>query len=86
MDLPEKNLLLGTMDGTPATNTTLQRAANAGLQVGVAAQQFFINGNRSKSRRCLQQWHDFSLEDVLQRVGAPTLPGFSLLGRQYRIL
>ena len=72
--LPEDDLLLVAMDGSPRSDPTLQGAADAGAEFGVASDHLLEDGDRSKAGRGLQHRHDLRLEDGSQRVRATPLP------------
>lgn len=52
--LPEDDILLGLMSGTRGSDTSLQRAAHTGTNLGIAAPELVENGDRAKPRTILQ--------------------------------
>jgi len=58
------------MQRPPLSNAAFQRPARAERLITMPAAQLLEDRNRAKSRRCLQQRHDFLFEDPRQRIGA----------------
>jgi hypothetical protein len=51
----------------------------------MAADHLLENGDRAQAGGCLQHRHNFSVENISERIG-PSAPSRSLLRRQLRIL
>ena len=85
VDLAEDDVLVGSVDGSPGTDAPLERAADAGAEVGVAAQDLLEDRHRSQAGGRLEQGHDLGLEEVTERIG-PTPAALALLhGGQARV-
>ena len=83
--LAEHDLLLRTVHRAPLPHATLQRATNAGAELGMAAHQFFEQRHRANVWRLLQHRNEFLLEDPRQRIGPASAPGLLLGGGKSRI-
>ena len=80
MDLAEDHLLVRTMQSPPRADPTLQRAARAIGQVGMAPLHLFEDGHRAQLRRRSQHWHHLGVKERDQRIGTPA-PAWLRLGR-----
>ena len=73
--LAEDHLLPGAVRRPPGADPPLQGAPDAGVQLGVAAQQLLVHADRTEPRAALQHRHHLGLEQVAQRVRpAPAAP------------
>jgi hypothetical protein len=72
MSLAENHFLFRTMDGPPVPDTTLHRAADPKIEIGMATAHLLKDGHRPQARRRSQHWHDLCLEDRLQRIRPPS--------------
>lgn len=79
--LAEDDLLLLTVDGTPASDAPLQRPAHALAQLGMAQHHLLENGHGPDAGRCPQQRHDFRVENVGDWIGTPSCARLLLLRR-----
>ena len=80
--LAEHDLLLRPVQRPPAADAPLQRAADAGAHVRMAAQHLLEDRHRAQSRRRGQHRQDLVLPDPGKGVGSPPLTGFARLGRR----
>ena len=64
MDLAEDHLLLLAVQRPPGADAPLQRAADARVEIGMAAPHLVEDGHRPQPRCRLQQRHDLGIEDV----------------------
>jgi hypothetical protein len=86
MLLPEDHILLGTVERPPGSDTPLQRTADTGADLRVAATDLVENGNRPQPRDTLKQGHHLAIPDRGQRVSSPPAPRRFLLRRQPGVL
>lgn len=84
MDLSKHDLLLGAMLGVPSPYSSFQSAADTGIKLGVAAHDFFENGDRADPRGRLQH-HNLSVENISQWITAAAAAGLLLLRWQDRV-
>ena len=68
--LAEDHLPIGAVGGAPGADPPLQRAPDAGIEVGVPAHQFLEHADRADRRAGLQDRHHLGLEDIGQGIGA----------------
>ena len=83
--LPENHIAGRALDGAPAAHPPLQRAADAKLEIGMAAADLVEHGNGAHLRRGLQERHDLGVPDRRQRVGPPPVAWLLLLGWGSRV-
>ena len=69
MLLAEDNILLRTNERSPRAHTSLQRAPNAGADLGMTPPDFFEYGNSPDTGRRLQDRHNLAVPNLGQRVG-----------------
>ena len=85
--LPEDDILLGAMQSPPGTDAPLQRAADAGADLGVAPPDLVENGDRPQTGDALQQRHHLAVPYLAQRIGPPPAArGFLLRGHSKVVL
>jgi hypothetical protein len=68
MLLSEDDVLLGAVQRPPGTDAPLQRAADTGADLGMAAPDLVENGHRSQARGALQHRHHLAVPDRSQRI------------------
>jgi len=86
MLLPKDHILLGTMERSPSPDAPLQRAADAGADLRVAAPDLVENGDRPQSRTAPQERHHLAVPNRGQWIlSSPTSRRF-LLRWQSRVL
>src|ERR1700692_2050738 len=61
MLLPEDDVLFGTVPRPPGADAPLQRAPDAGADLGVAAADLVKNGDRPQARGALEQRHHLAV-------------------------
>jgi hypothetical protein len=69
--LAEDHLPIGTMQRPPGANTPLQRAPDAGADLGMPAPDLVEDGDRPQARDTLEQRHHLAVPNATQRVGSP---------------
>src|SRR6266568_2791734 len=86
MLLPEDDVLLSPVQRSPAANAPLQRAADAGADLGVAAADLVENGDRPQARNALEQRHHLAVPNRGQRILPPAVAWRFLLRREPGVL
>ena len=86
MLLPEDDVLLGAMERPPGADAPLQRATNAGADLGMAPTDLVENGDRPQARGALQQRHHLAVPNRGQRISPPTVARRFLLRRKSGVL
>src|SRR6202023_437249 len=86
MLLPEDDVLLGPVQRPPGTDAPLQRAADTGADLGMAAPDLVKNGHRPQPRNALEQRHHLAVPNRCQRILPPAPTRRSLLRRQPEVL
>ena len=86
VDLAEDDLLLGTVQGAPGSDPALEGAADAGAELGMAADDLLEEGDGPQARGGLEQRDDLAVPDTRERIGAPAPAADLLLGGQPRVL
>src|SRR5580658_761050 len=86
MLLPEDDVLLGTIERPPGSNTTFQRAPDTGADLRVAATDLVENGDRAQARDTLKQGHHLAVPNHGQWVSSSSTARHFLLRRQPRVL
>lgn len=86
MDLPEDDVLLGTMLSAPRPDPPFQRAPDSGGKFRVAAQNLLEDRHGTKPRRFLQKRHDLGVKNRLERVRPPPFTRLRLLRWEPRVL
>src|ERR1700749_2346079 len=84
--LPEDDVLLGPVQRPPGPDAPLQRAADTGADLGMAAPDLVENGHRPQAWGALQQRHYLAVPNLRQRIAPSAATRRSLLRRQPRIL
>ena len=79
MVLAEDNLLLLAVQRPPVADTPLQRSADPGAEIGMAAQHLLEHRNRTQARRFAQQRHDLCVKDIGQGVRPTPSPNTRLV-------
>jgi hypothetical protein len=79
VDLAEDDLPLGPMQRAPLADAPLDRAPDAGTELGMTAQNLLEDRDRPQPGRRLEHRHDLGVEDARQRIGAPPVPRGTLL-------
>ena len=82
MRLTEDHVLLGPVERTPTLDAALQRAADVGIEVGVAPAQLLENADDANPRRGLQDRHDFGVPVRFERVWPSPPPRLRFDGGQ----
>ena len=72
--LTENDLLLRAVEGTPGSDPALEGAADAGAELGMAADHLLEDGNRPQARGGLEEWDDLTVPDGMERIRAPRRP------------
>ena len=67
--LPEHHVLLRAGERPPRPDAPLQRAPDAGTDLGMAPPDLGQDGDGAQTRRRLQDRHDLGVPDVGQRIG-----------------
>src|SRR5712692_11228592 len=70
--LPEDDVLLGTVQRPPGADTPLQRAPDAGADLGMAPPDLVENGDRSQAWGALEQGHHLAVPNSSQRIRPAT--------------
>ncbi len=86
MLLPEDDVLFGTVQRPPGADAPLQRAPDAGADLGVAAADLVKNGDRPQARGALEQRHHLAVPNRSQRISPPALARHFLLRREAGVL
>src|SRR5205823_6487812 len=86
MLLPEDNVLLGPVQRPPGADASLQRAADTGADLGMAAPDLVENGHRPQAWGALQQRHYLAVPNLSQRISTSAATRRLLLRRQPWIL
>ena len=86
MLLPEDDVLLGPVQRPPGADAPLQRAANTGADLGMAAPDLVENGDRPQARSALEQRHHLAVPNRSQRIAPSAAARRFLLRRQPGIL
>ena len=71
MLLAEDHILLGPGERSPRAHAPLQRAPDAGRDLGMAAADFFENRDRPDAGRRLQDRHNLAVPNLSQWVRPP---------------
>jgi hypothetical protein len=79
MLLPEDDIPLGTVDGTPGSNAPFQRPTHALADLGMTTANLLEDGDRTDARRRRQHRHDLALPYAGQRIGTATAARHLLL-------
>src|ERR1700737_2330511 len=85
MLLPEDDVLLGAVQRPPGADAPLQRAADTGADLGMAAPDLVENGDRPQPRNALEQRHHLAVPNRGQRILPPPARR-SLLRRELEVL
>src|SRR6266853_4792932 len=86
MLLPEDDVLLGPVQRPPGTDAPLQRAADTGADLGMAAPDLIKNGDRAQPRNALEQRHHLAVPNRRQRIAPSAAARRFLLRRQPEVL
>src|SRR5438477_4758134 len=86
MLLPEDDVLLGPVQRPPGADATLQRAADTGADLGMAAPDLVENSDRPQARNALEQRHHLAIPNRCQRILPPAPARRSLLRREPGVL
>src|SRR5580693_3222633 len=86
MLLPEDDVLLGPVQRPPGTDAPLQRAANTGADLGMAAPDLVEKGGRSQPQNALEQRHHLAVPNRRQRILPPAPARRSLLRREPQVV
>ncbi len=86
MLLPEDDVLLGAVQRPPGADAPLQRAANTGADLGMAAPDLVENGDRPQARGALEQRHHLAVPNRSQRIAPSAAARRFLLRREPWIL
>ena len=86
MLLPEDDVLLGAVQRPPGADAPLQRAPDAGADLGMAPPDLVENGDRPQARGALQQRHHLAIPNSDKRVLPPTIARRFLLRRKSAVL
>src|SRR5437764_8726031 len=68
MLLPEDDVLLGLVQRPPGADAPLQRAADTGANLGMAAPDLVENGHRPQAWGALQPRHYLAVPNLSQRI------------------
>src|SRR5215831_12103501 len=68
MLLPEDDVLLGPVQRPPGTDAPLQRAADTGADLGMAAPDLVKNGDWPQPRNALEQRYHLVVPNRTQRI------------------
>ena len=85
MLLAEDHVLLRSVKRPPSQDAPLQRAADVGIEVGMAPAQFLEHADHPDAGRGLQDRRDLGVPIRLERVRPPTASRLRLGRRQARI-
>src|SRR5437588_7252506 len=86
MLLPEDDVLLGPVQRPPGADATLQRAADTGADLGMAAPDLVENSDRPQARNAFEQRHHLAIPNRCQRILPPAPARRSLLPREPGVL
>src|SRR5947209_17135945 len=86
MLLPEDDVLLGPVQRPPGADATLQRAADTGADLGMAAPDLVENSDGPQARNALEQRHHLAIPNRCQRILPPAPARRSLLRREPGVL
>ena len=86
MLLPEDDVLLGPVQRPPGTDAPLQRAADTGADLGMAAPDLVKNGDWPQPRSALEQRYHLAVPNRRQRIAPSAAARRFLLRRQPGIL
>ena len=81
MLLSEDDILLGTVDGPPTSDTPFQRPPHARADLGTATANLLEDRNRADARRRRQHRHDLAVPYTSQRIGTAVAAWRLLLRR-----
>ena len=84
--LPEDDLLLGAMERPPGSDAPLQGAADAGAELGMAADDLLEDGDGPQARGGFEQRDDLAVPDASPADRGAAARAGLLLGRQPRVL
>src|SRR5260370_2854376 len=86
MLLPEDDVLLGPVQRPPGADAPLQRAADTGGDLRMAAPDLVENGDRPQARNAFEQWYHLAVPNRGQWIPPPAATRRSLLRREPEIL
>src|ERR1700758_1254888 len=86
MLLPEDDVLLGPVERPPGADAPLQRAANTGADLRMAAPDLVEYGHRPQAWGALQQRHYLAVPNLSERIATSAATRRFLLRRQPWIL
>src|SRR5260370_19244681 len=86
MLLPEDDVLLGPVQRPPGADAPLQRAADTGGDLRMAAPDLVENGDRPQARNAFEQWYHLAVPNPGQWIPPPASTRGSLLRRDPDIL
>jgi len=72
--LPEDDVLLGTVERPPGADAPLQRAPDAGTELGMTPSELVKDGDRTQASDALEEGYYFAVPDRGQRVRPPPVP------------
>src|SRR5258708_13013255 len=72
--LPEDDVLLGAVERPPGADAPLQRAPDAGADLGMAAPDLVENGDRAQPRGALEQRPHPALPHTRNPISPPPAP------------
>jgi len=84
--LPEDDVLLGAVERPPHANAPLQRATDAGPDLGMATQDLVEDGDRPQAGNALEQRHHLAVPERGQGISPTPLARRFLVRRQSRVL
>jgi hypothetical protein len=84
--LPKDDVPLGPVQRPPGADAPLQRAADTGADLAMAAPDLVKNGHRPQARNALEQRHHLAVPNRCQRILPPAPAWRSLLRREPGIL
>ena len=84
--LPEDDVALGPIERSPVADAPLQRPADTGGDLGMAAPDLVKNGHWPQARGAVQQRDHLAVPNRRQRIGPSTAAWRFLLRRQSPIL
>src|SRR5664279_1756180 len=79
MLLAKDDLSIRPVHRPPRPDAALEGPPRSGAQIWMAAAEFFEDGDRSQSGRCLQHRDDFIVPNIGERIGAPSFSARLLL-------
>src|SRR5438309_6600160 len=86
MLLPEDDVLLGPVQRPPGADAPLQRAADTGANLGMAAPDLVENGDRPQARNAVEQRYHLAVPNRGQWIPPSAATRRSLLRREPEIL